>query len=231
VHHRRPPIPLVTADAAPAISSKLNAIQYDRRAASRPIANKLLIVCEGQKTEPQYFKGIRQHKRLRTLQVTIVDASGRTNPIAIINRAITERQTIQADKGWEANDSVWAVFDGDEHRHQDPQNWNSAIDKAKTQKINLAITNPCFEFWYLIHYQDATANMDAKTALKQLQKHRPNYTKAQTLYPDPLEELTDAAIQRAEKIAKQIANTGLDPYSNPCCSRLPELVKILLELP
>ncbi len=205
--------------------------QYDRRPATRPIANKILIVCEGQKTEPQYFKGIRQHKRLRTLQVTIVDASGNTNPIGIINRAIAERQTIKADKGWEPDDTVWAVFDGDEHRNQDPQNWHVAIAQAKTQKINLAITNPCFEFWYLIHYQDATAHIDAKTALKQLQKHRPNYTKAQTLYPDPLAALTDIAIQRADKIAHQITHNQLDPYANPCCSRLPELIKILLELP
>jgi RloB-like protein len=205
--------------------------QYDRRAASRSIANKLLIVCEGQKTEPQYFKGIRQHKRLRTLQVTIVDASGKTNQIGIINRAIAERQTIKADKGWETNDSVWAVFDGDEHRHQDPQNWNSAIAKAQTQKINLAITNPCFEFWYLIHFQDAARQMNADTALKQLRKHLTQYTKAQTLFPDPLLTRTPDAIQRAAKIAQQIQHTGLDPYSNPCCSRLPELVKILLELP
>jgi RloB-like protein len=205
--------------------------QYDRRAASRSIANKLLIVCEGQKTEPQYFKGIRQHKRLRTLQVTIVDASGKTNPLGIINRAIAERQTIKADKGWETNDTVWAVFDGDEHRHQDPQNWQTAIDKAKSQKINLAITNPCFEFWYLIHYQDAFSQINADAAAKKLQKHIPNYTKAQTLFPDPLIDRTPAAIQRAEKIAKQIEHTGLETYSNPCCSRLPELVKLLLELP
>jgi hypothetical protein len=205
--------------------------QYDRRAATRSIANKLLIVCEGQKTEPQYFKGIRQHKRLRTLQVTIVDASGKTNPIGIINRAIAERQTIQADKGWETNDSVWAVFDGDEHRHQDPQNWQTAIDNAKVQKINLAITNPSFEFWYLIHFQDAFGQMNADTAAKKLQKHIPNYTKSQTLFPDPLLNLTLTAIQRADKIAQQIDRDCLDPYSNPCCSNLPKLVKILLELP
>jgi hypothetical protein len=205
--------------------------QYDRRANRRSIANKLLIVCEGQKTEPQYFKGIRQHKRLRTLQVTIVDASGKTNPISIINRAIAERQTLKADKGWETGDSVWAVFDGDEHRHQDPQNWQTAIAKTKTQKINLAITNPSFEFWYLIHFQDAFSQMNADTALKQLRKHLTHYTKAQTLFPDPLLARTPDAIQRAEKIAHQIAQTNLDPYSNPCCSCLPELVKMLLELP
>jgi hypothetical protein len=206
--------------------------QYDRRAASRPIANKILIVCEGQKTEPQYFKGIRNHKRLRTLQVTIVDAAGRTNPMGIINRAIAERQIIKADNGWEADDAVWAVFDGDEHRLQDPQNWQAAIAKAQSQKINLAITNPSFEFWYLIHFQDAFAPMSAKEALRQLQRagNLPNYTKAQTLFPDPLLTRTSDAIQRAAKIAQQIDRDNLDHYSNPCCSRLPELVQRLLDM-
>jgi hypothetical protein len=208
--------------------------QYKRRPPSLPIKPTIIIVCEGQKTEPGYFRAMGRHHRIGKLRnFEVFDTAGKTNPLSIVNRAIYEREQIKLDRErtWEPGDTAWAVFDGDEHRNQDPENWQTAIDKAKTQKINLAIINPCFEFWYLIHYQDATAHMDAKTALKQLQKHRPNYTKAQTLYPDPLLNLTLTAIQRATKIAQQIDRDCLDPYSNPCCSNLPKLVKILLELP
>jgi hypothetical protein len=204
--------------------------QFDRRSASRNIAQKILIVCEGQKTEPLYFKGIRQQRRLRTLQVKIVDTAGKTDPMSIIDRAISERQSIKSENGWESGDTAWAVLDGDEHIERDKNNWLKALTLAEKQKINLAITNPCFEFWYLIHFQDAYAPMNALTALKKLQKHLPNYTKAQTLYPDPLENLTNAALQRAEKIAQQIDRNRLNIHSNPCCSRLPELIQMLLTL-
>jgi hypothetical protein len=160
-----------------------------------------------------------------------IHKAGNTDPASIINQTIDERQNLKDDDRWRSGDSAWAVFDGDEHMERDINNWRKALTLAEKQKIHLAITNPSFEFWYLIHFQDAFGQMNAAKALKQLQKHRSNYTKAQTLFPDPLLALTPDAIDRAAKIAHQIQDTGLDLYSNPCCSRLPELVKMLLELP
>jgi hypothetical protein len=116
--------------------------QFDRRQPSRNIAQTILIVCEGQKTEPLYFKGIRDHRRLRTLKVKIFDA-GKTDPASIINRAIEERQKIKEVGSWEPGDAAWAVLDGDEHKERDINNWRKALTIAETQKINLAITNPC----------------------------------------------------------------------------------------
>lgn len=48
--------------------------------------------------------------------------------------------------------------------------------------------------------------------------------------PGKLESLTATAIKNAEKIAQQIERDQLDKYSNPCCSDLPELITILLNL-
>jgi RloB-like protein len=204
--------------------------RYERPLPSRTPRKTILIVCEGEKTEPLYFRGIREHKKLKTMTVKIHKA-GNTDPASIINQTIDERQNLKDDDRWRSGDSAWAVFDGDEHMERDINNWRKALALAEKQKIDLAITNPSFEFWYLIHYQDAFGQMNANTAYKKLQKHLSNYTKSQTLFPDPLLARTPDAIQRAEKIATQIAHTALAPYSNPCCSRLPELVRMLLELP
>ncbi len=204
--------------------------RFDRQPPSRNIAPKILIVCEGSKTEPKYFKSIRQHRRLQTLQVKIIDAAGKTDPRSIVQRAIEERQQIKAENGWEKLDQAWAVFDGDEHIETDPKNWEQAIQTAAKQKINLAITNPCFEFWYLLHYQDALSQMTAATALKKLKQHVPQYDKSSPMYPDPLADRTHQAINRAQKIAAQIQRDRLHEYSNLCCSRLPELIETLLRL-
>jgi hypothetical protein len=203
---------------------------FERNAPSRNLRKTILIVCEGKKTEPLYFKGIRDYKKRTTITIKIQDA-GRTDPASIVERTIDERQNLKDDDRWRSGDSAWAVFDGDEHMERDIKNWRKALLLAEKQKINLAITNPSFEFWYLIHYQDAFGQMNANAASKKLQKHISNYTKSQTLFPDPLLARTPDAIHRAAKIAQQIDRDGLDPYPNPCCSRLPELVKLLLELP
>jgi hypothetical protein len=204
---------------------------YNRRPPKRDIIPNILIICEGEETELLYFNGIKRSKRRNTISIKVFDAGKKTDPMSIINRTINERQNLKDKDNWKAGDSAWAVFDGDEHMIGNLDNWRKALTLAKSEKINLAITNPSFEFWYLIHFQDAFGQMNADTASKKLRKHIPGYDKAKIVYPDPLAERTPDAIQRAAKIAQQIDRNGLDPYANPCCSRLPELVKMLLEMP
>lgn len=134
------------------------------------------------------------------------------------------------NQAWTEGDSAWAVFDGDEHIEQSLDNWRNAIDRARKQNIQLAITNPCLEFWYLIHFRDHFAQITRDRVINLLVKHIPNYDKSMCLYPEPLKPLTEQAIQRAERIAAQIQWDELDEHSNPCCSGLPNLVQSLLKL-
>lgn len=204
--------------------------RFKRRESTRPIANKILIVCEGSKTEPEYFHAIRQRWRLATLQVLIVPSQGKTDPCNLVELAIEKRQELEDDDRWEKGDRAWVAFDGDEHIEKSLDAWNKALSRARGQKIELAITNPCFEFWYLLHFQDHFAQITRKKAEALLNKHLPGYDKAKSYYPETLEALTQFAIQRAEKIAAQIQRNDLDEFSNPCCSGLPTLVQNLLVL-
>lgn len=194
---------------------------------SKKLGKKILIACEGSKTEPIYFKAIRQELRLSTLDVIVLH-NNKSDPRSIIELAIETRKEIKKDKGWSKGDTAWAVFDGDEHIEKSPTSWRSALDRARSQDIHLAITNPCFELWYLIHYQDHLAQINRDKILDLLNKHLPSYDKGLCFYPEPLAPLTAHAIQRAERIAAQIKRDGLHEHSNPCCSKLPELVKNLL---
>ncbi|MCM0589920.1 MAG: RloB family protein [Gloeotrichia echinulata DEX184] len=202
--------------------------QLNRRSASRKIAQKILIGCEGSKTEPIYFESIRNELRLPTLRIIVLRHQSKTDPRSIIERLIEERQEMKDNQAWTSKDEAWAVFDGDEHIEKSLANWDSAIARAKSQKINLAITNPCFELWYLIHFRDHLAQITREQLLNSLEKHIPNYDKSMCLYPKTLKPLTEEAIRRANKIAQQIERNELDEHSNPCCSGLPKLVSSLL---
>ncbi|MEH2238030.1 RloB family protein [Nostoc sp.] len=92
------------------------------------------------------------------------------------------------------------------------------------------MTNPCFELWYLIHFQDHFAQITRDRLVNLLEKHIPDYDKSMCLYPTPLKSLTEQAIQRAEKMAKQIERNELSEHSNPCCSGLAKLISSLLSL-
>jgi hypothetical protein len=204
--------------------------RFKRRKSIRQIAKKILIVCEGSKTEPQYFHAIRQRWRLATLQVLIVPSQGKTDPCNLVELAIEKRQELENDDRWEKGDRAWVAFDGDEHIEKSIDAWNKALSKARGQKIELAITNPCFEFWYLLHFQDHFAQITRTKTITLLNRHILDYAKSKCCYPEPLEALTENAIQRAKKIAEQIQRDELNEFSNPCCSGLPTLVQNLLIL-
>ncbi|MEA5617945.1 RloB family protein [Cronbergia sp. UHCC 0137] len=204
--------------------------KLERSQPSRKITQKILIACEGSKTEPIYFRSIRNELRLATLEIIILPPQSKTDPGSIIERLIDERKQMKNNERWSSKDAAWAVFDGDEHIEKSITNWQSAINKAKSQKINLAITNPCFELWYLIHFQDHLSQISRDKLIKSLEKHIPDYNKSMCLYPKLLKSLTEQALERAKKIEKQIKRDELDEHSNPCCSGLPKLVSSLLGL-
>lgn len=97
--------------------------------------------------------------RLSTFQVRVVHPDA-TDPLSIVNAAINYVSLESRDQ-WTKDDTAWAVFDGDEHRDSNPHNWNDAVQRAKSHGINLAISNPCFELWYLLYYQDQFAKLSA----------------------------------------------------------------------
>jgi hypothetical protein len=201
---------------------------FNRRRPRRAVGRSVIIVCEGSKTEPGYFNAIRQSMRLPTAQVYVVHPNA-TDPLSIVRAAIDYRRQRVRERAWSAGDSAWAVFDGDEHRNANPHNWNDAIQTADIQGINLAVSNPCFELWYLLHYQDQFAQLSREAAERRICDHLGEYEKAKVYWPDPLGPLTDEAIGRARRLADRLVADGARRHSNPSTDVF-NLVESLLEL-
>jgi hypothetical protein len=203
---------------------------FKRNAPTKTVGKKILIACEGKQTEPKYFSAIRQDLRLTTVQVLILPHDG-TDPLSVVNAVLEARKDKKREKTWfDDQDSAWAVFDGDEHIANNRPNWCQAIQIAKSQKINLAITNPSIEFWYLIHFQDHSAIIARDKAKDRLKQHIPNYDKARCYYPEKLKGLTQDAIARANKLDELAKQNKLPEYANPCCSGISQLVEMMLKM-
>lgn len=125
--------------------------RQEQRRKSRQMVCKILIVSEGTKTEPNYFKSFRTFNR-GTIVYDIEVKGEADNTINVIDKAIELR-----DKG--EYDSVWAVFDKDSFPDK---NFNAAIIKAEQNGIGCAWSNEAFELWYLYHFVNRVTAMSRK---------------------------------------------------------------------
>ncbi len=144
---------------------------------NRESYNRVLIVCEGAKTEPYYFVEIRNRYRLNVADVVVVNEG--SAPITVVNAAL-DLQKRELNLG-EKFDIVFCVFDRDEHATYD-----EACAVAKANKLKLARSWPCFEFWLLLHfgytrkpYARSGKASPADNCVRDLKKHIPNYKKGQ----------------------------------------------------
>lgn len=132
-----------------------------REAQLRTPAPRVLLVCEGEKTEPKYFHELASTWGLSP-QVQIGKNDG-SSPDRVVARA-EELQALARREG-DAFDEVYCVFDRDAHeRFADAVNRLKAL-AAEGQPIKGVVSVPCFEFWLLLHF-GYTAKPYARTGNK-----------------------------------------------------------------
>ena len=165
----------------------------------------MLILCEGNKTEPSYFWSLVNRNQLSTANVE-VDASG-LDPSSLVNKAKSLRDEKRRGDRY---DTVYCVFDRDEHAH-----FNAASDKAHSAKLKLARSWPCFEFWLLLHfvyrrrpYAPSGNKTAAENCVRELQQHLLNYTKGDAGVFEALEDQMETAKSNARRALSDAEATG-----------------------
>ena len=110
-----------------------------------------LVLAEGEVTEPEYVaKWAREHRR--TVDLHVDKNSAGCAPLTLVDRA-RERKNSQSRKSPEF-DEIWCVFDVDAH-----PGVSSAIAEARHAGIQVAVSNPCFELWMVLHVEDREAHV------------------------------------------------------------------------
>ena len=173
---------------------------------------QLMLFVEGHKTEPGYFFHWYRLYRERVI-VNIASLPNVTTPIELVERAIKQRaaDTKEAKRGkGDTFDEYWCVFDVDDHPHLD-----EALALADTDGINVALSNPCIELWFIIHFKSRTAYIErgeAEDEAKEILKC------GKTLSPEALKRLVqayDKAKSNALALDKKHEGDGSPPQSNP----------------
>lgn len=109
----------------------------------RPVAEltekpSILIVCEGENTEPSYFN------RFRITSAKVKSVGEGYNTVSLVNRAYELAQQGNYD-------IVWCAFDKDDFKDVD---FNNAIKIAEANNFGVAYSNQAFEYWLILHFND-----------------------------------------------------------------------------
>jgi hypothetical protein len=129
---------------------------HRREKAKQAPYERVLIVCEGKKTEPYYFRGLRQDLRLNPANVVIEDRKSGLDPKSLVTFTI---ETFKKNKGF---DHVFCVFDKDKHA-----SYAAALDQINRTRLTGRATLhpitsvPCFEIWLLLHFTYTTRPFSA----------------------------------------------------------------------
>lgn len=161
-----------------------------RKIDTREVRQRFLIVCEGEKTEPNYFRSFRVPKN-----VVEIDVQGLgENPSKLVKSA--KRLNEKEDY-----DQVWCVFDRDAWNKED---FNNAIKNAGDFGFKVAYSNEAFELWYVLHFEFLNTGIPRSDYIKKLKsllghKYQKN---SETIYEE-LFNKQSTAIKNATTLLKQ----------------------------
>lgn len=202
-----------------------------RRGPRREPYDRVLIVCEGSKTEPNYLRELIAHHQLSSANVQIVGDGGAA-PISVVDYAIA-----QFEKDPDYN-RVFCVFDRDEHA-----SFDAAVQRVRDKALQRrdgrrklgparfeAITSiPCFEYWILLHFQYTTATMPRFVDVEPRMRAFPalaGYNKGATGLFGRTQALLQVALDHADRANRAALGNG---SSNPT-TQMPTLIRYLLQL-
>lgn len=195
------------------MTRRVRSRRLSRRAASVPPRPRVTVVAEGENTEPEYVQAFAQLHGAATVVSIKVEGKG-LDPLAVVKRAIALHDGQLASSYGQA-DSVWAVFDRDQHVR-----FTEARGLAERSGIRLAVSNPCFELWAIFHYQDQDAPIEADDCQRLLQNLCSTYQKNRgKLFTEGsvIVGNYEAAVARAKRSLVRREQQG-DPGGNPSTS-------------
>lgn len=173
----------------------------------------VVVFAKGRRTEVDY---VNHWYRLHRTRVRVVVDDFHGVPASLVDRATTRKKreaaAVRRQRGAAVRtaNEYWCVFDIDQH-----PNVPAAINKADGNDIEVAISNPCIELWFLLHFEARTASISRHEAQRLAKQHLGS---GKSLAPQALrmlEEHHPEAKRRAIELDNKHRGDGSPPRSNP----------------
>lgn len=174
-----------------------------RQTATKQTRATVYVVTEGSNTEPLYLKEVwnltqssQQNYALRFAPNK--SGSGRRNPSALVDKA--NDYINRSENQLSERDQVWIVCDVDNWPKQDQENLSKWVKEESKIKRGVAISNPKFEVWLIMHLTDKKPPKDSRkcdTLLNKLTNNK--YSKSDLSCLQLTIDKIDSALEQSKK--------------------------------
>lgn len=181
-----------------------------------PKANSYLIVTEGKRTEPLYFKGLQKiilqkiGGSVEVVEAPVIEISGEGcstgKLIEAADRIVKNAKIIYQN--------VWLVFDRD-----DFADFDKAINAGLDKGYKIAWSNPSFEYWLYLHFSYSDSALHRNEWMRKLNE----------LFK--VHQLGDGCYRKNDENIYNIVNTfgGVDIAINHAKRRMKDYDKNILK--
>ncbi|MBD5382404.1 MAG: RloB domain-containing protein [Clavibacter sp.] len=169
----------------------------------------IALFCEGEATEPEYFKALAALPEIRSrakldMRISLTGAV----PLTLVESAVAARARDEASEYWCVFDVEWPR----QHPHL-----HEAFELARTRSIRLAVSNPCFEIWLILHMSEHGSHLDNDDA----RRRRRDLDGAGDKHVDAAAYLPLRAVAAGRARALELRHereSSLMPHNNPSTS-------------
>ncbi len=127
-----------------------------------------VIAVEGIKTEPSYFALFNDKS---VIHVRCLKGDNRSAPAHVLQRMERYLQRNEIVKG----DEAWLVVDKDQWTVRQLAELHAWSRGASNRAF--ALSNPRFEYWLLLHFEDGAGISSSQECSRRLRRHLPGYDK------------------------------------------------------
>jgi hypothetical protein len=204
------------------VGKKRDASSYKRQKKYIRPSPFFIIVCEGEITEADYFKGFPYYSKLGAVSdngfqyshASVYIEPGAGQHEKVVTKAHKVWIELNKKYGTIKPSEVWCVFDCDGN----PNGLNCAIQAARSKKFNAIYSVQCFELWYLLHFQMVAGAISKTEYDKRISEYLGIcYTHRTRGMYALLKERQNFAIQNVKQLWKLKAEMGElqgDPITN-----------------
>ena len=191
--------------------------KFSRRKGERRYRNFFILAVEGNKTEPHYFNLLNDENS--TIKVKCLKKGIHDNaPLKVLARMKKYLKAEELNK----SDEAWLVVDKDQWTNEhlcQLYEWSQQSDN-----YGFALSNPKFEFWLLLHFEDGAGISNSKDCSNKLKKYLPSYDKG-----IDVKKISDEMIEQAIKRARLRDNPPCSDWPRSIGTTVYKLVERILE--
>jgi hypothetical protein len=179
--------------------------KFNRSSGKIPYKKLFILAVEGKKTERSYFKILNNLHS--AIIVECIKEGHNSSPPKILSQ-IQKKLKAQQLKN---SDEAWIVLDKDQWTKEQLtklHNWSQTKNN-----YGLALSNPKFEYWLLLHFEDGKNINSSSDCSLRLEKYLPNYNKIKEVGSN---KITEDCIKKAIERGRS--------RDNPPCKKWPDQI-------